>query len=249
MKVFGAKIRKIIVLGERHSGTNALYKILSSHVANCNILSGLIGYNPSTFLKKKSDYFHKHYYPWLPLPNEEDSGKGIYKNIFSPKEDVLYICMVREVYDWLRGFFIRAHDVCDRKYFFNMSKDPEKRPFAFRKFIERTWIVDPGMPKIIDGWNPYQERAFKNILELRRYKNLNYLAIGERAPNFMLVHTESLRSYSGDFLRCLEKIYHIKVKNVPENLNVHIPPHFEIDWEIEKLVGYQRPNTIEEINS
>lgn len=248
-------IKEIVVLGERGSGTKALYQLLDTCIEDCLVLGGCLCLSLDSFEKRKdSHYHHKHFYPWLDLSrfgyHLEKSNYD--KNYLNGTQSTLYIFIVRDVYDWVRSFFQNGHHVGYKELYMQMSKIKSKRNQFFMRFISRTWLSDPGIPNLIDGYNPYENRPFKNIFELRKLKNLNYLQIGSLVDNFIVIRSEELRSYPGSFIQFIKNRYNIKVSKTPKDRKIKRPMYFrigktafkfiqqEVDWEVENMIGYQK---------
>ncbi len=116
-------ICKFTIIGERHSGTNWLERILVSRLQL-----------PLTW-----EYGSKHFIN--PSPNHLASG-----------DDTLFVCITRNIYDWIGGFFRLPHHV-DKSLTNNLHD-----------FLLYEWKSD-----IIDK-NYWTNKPYKNIFELRKSK-------------------------------------------------------------------------------
>ncbi len=139
----GDAITHFTVFGERSSGTNFLMYLVKKNI---------IG------IENTSEYGHKHFPNWVDLseysfPLRDD------KSFLEHSNHCLGILIVRNIYDWSRSFY-RKHPYVST----SMYKGD------FFEFLSEPWASDESKLAItIDNVNPYQDRPFMNILELRRF--------------------------------------------------------------------------------
>ena len=163
-------------------------------------------------------------------------------------DDFLFLVILRDPYDWVRSFYQSPWAVPD-----------EIKNHGFSHFIHSTW-KNSGVYSQIDDYNPYTKTPFQNVLELRKYKTINYLSMGKKVKNFCLVRYEDLEKDPGGFLEYLSRKYNLALSQVYYPVNTYkgtsTPyvkkkyPMFhpndlrfiniKLDWELESQFGYQQ---------
>jgi hypothetical protein len=247
------------VLGERCSGTSFVTALLKANFPT---------------IKHSQRFAHKHFFPWFDLTEENElvlSPWRVDEDAFLKDSDInLFVLVVRNHQDWLRSFFLQPFYVPTAN-----KKD------GFLHFIKSEWGIDLSILSIDyhkndrpEGWsfiwpyqlssqyydyNVYSDRHFKNIFELRSYKMRNYLQIGFKVKNFILLRYEDVRQdpegcvqYISTFYnipRCNPFVPIVKYKGV-ENIKYEKKTYFSIpvytqryiqkhlDCLIEKKLGY-----------
>ena len=175
-------------------------------------------------------------------------------------ESTLLVLVVRDPYDWLRSFYGKPHHASKEKM---LRKD-------FLYFMQHEWIpaddkVDYVAP---DHWNPYDQRRFSNVLELRKYKTLNYLQIGLLAKNFVVVKYEDVLKAPQDFISFLSRSFNLQKIDEFQNVSTYknedkktfhkseYPPfkvkelvfvNRTMDWDTERLIGYNMIGSVKKI--
>ncbi len=231
------------IFGERCSGTNFLEYLVKQNI---------IG------IESTSEYGHKHFPHWVDL-SEYSYSLTDDKSFLEHSNHCLGILIVRNVYDWVRSFY-RNHP----------HADVSVLDLEFFEFMSEPWTSNDYEPAhTIDKLNPYQNRPFKNVLELRKFKLMNHLAIGKVMGNFVVVRYEDLREAPEEFIEYIAYKYGLEqktkfepvirykgFKNKPfikkkyrnftkeefEFLNSHV------DWAMENRVGYTQKER-KEVNS
>lgn len=232
-KFTGDKIKEIAVIGERNTGSTFLKRLIKHNFPEIKICDNIKYEN--------NEYSHKHFFPWFDL-----TEFGFHLNNFQQfpsleySKNCLFVCSVRDPLIWLRSFYNKPYHV-----------DPALLGHGLLYFISHQWLVENHPLLAPDQWNPYEEREFKNILELRKFKNLNYLKIGKIVNNFMLINYENLVQSPLGFIQFLSDFFQLPNPLLinPESIfqpTIHPKLSHEefeyikenIDWEIESLIGY-----------
>jgi hypothetical protein len=190
-KIEDDEITLFQVLGERCSGTNYLAALIEE---NFHFLKSL---------EKNKIFIHKHFIPWVFNPDEINSS--FYYQI--PKQNIIYIVLIRNVYDWIRSFYlqpfhienhgtlgfdhfvfseieiIKPDDLIPSSTFFNLSFFDQ---LDKRKYTEYLHFH-------LDHLNPLTGVPFKNLLELRSVKYRNYLEFRKFVPNIIYLSFEQVK--------------------------------------------------------
>jgi hypothetical protein len=121
------------------------------------------------------------------------------RNILQDSDHVLFIFIIRDPYDWLRSFFSHPYHVASE-----LRKN-------FSSFISLTWkCYDAKMPIPywkVDNFNPWTGQRFENILQLRNFKNLNYIQASHFVKNYLFVRYEDVRDDQEGFIDFLSSHY------------------------------------------
>lgn len=246
----GSKIKRLKVCGERCSGTNFLYYLLHANF-------------PDLKQTQLFEYGHKHFLWWFgstaftklePLRYEFSAVDMV------DSSDCLFVVVVRDPYDWLRSFFSFPHLV---------HEDLLNRGFSH--FLRSQWkLVDEPHPldgsyKEIDNYNPWTNKPFSNVLELRKYKMQNYLTLSKLVDNYMIVRYEDVRDAPEAFIHFIATKYLLNKKEVFTPITTlkgsHVPyvpkKYFSfseedlyfinanIDWDIEEKINYYLKHEVE----
>ncbi len=254
----GNAISEMEVIGERCSGTNYVRALVQK-----NFIQYELSDNTNTRLIQKNRHANKHFFPWLDLPAFQinKQGKRIRDlDFLNGSNSCLFILAVRDPYDWLRSFYAQPHHVLTSKM---LGK-------GFLHFIQHEWRAEDNNATYPDHWNPYDERPFLNVLELRKYKTLNYLQTGLSVDNFLVVQYEQVAQNPSLFIDFISEYFNMK-KTTPfhdiESYKDEEKKDFQkkeykpfnsiefqfinnsIDWPTEKLIGYYKINSLEEVNA
>lgn len=208
-------INRFYILGERNCGTNYIQRLISK---TFDI--------PITF-----DFGPKHFMGW--------SNEAIAKS-----NDTLFLCLVRNPYDWLIALFNSKHHVP-----FHMN--------TFEKFLLSEWYSihhpknhpDHGKERMDDRYWVDNTRH-KNICEMRSRK-LRYLKYD--IPNLAKYHYhiryEDLCNNTSGILDDIANKFNLPINKDYEN-SIDKPPYKisnydlnlidkNIDWQTESLFGYK----------
>lgn len=161
-------IQEYTILGERHSGTNWLERLI---FARLNML-------PTW------RFGSKHFID------------SLNPNLMSCATQTLFICITRNIYDWIGGFFKLPHHV-DRSIAFDIDK-----------FLLSEWKND-----CFDN-HFFHHRPYKNIFELRSSKLLFYLYfLPNIVDNMVIIRYEDLMRNPEDIISFLSENFHLNKTN------------------------------------
>lgn len=173
-------IEEIKVFGERNSGTMYLNKLLKMNILRCNVL-------PGNFKKG-----WKH---------------GVVNHDQQNKNTTLFICMVRNLEEWLismrrRPYHIRIKQKTGLPKFLNMEiNSSDKR-------LNHPTRVDP---------NEYG----KTIFDIRYVKIESYKKLFKYCPNVVFLNLKTLQDNPKLVITSICKIFKIKKRFNFEDLTIH----------------------------
>lgn len=201
---------------------------------------------------KLKDLYCRHWYPWSKeLVNGEKNGSKVQDIDYGQLKDRLFVVLVRNVYDWTRSLYNNGFGVP------NHILESPFCDFLHMKYMYRSkkWHAE------YDGFNPYKGKCFRNILELRRYKLLNYLTIARSLGNVIVARYEDILENKKEFLEYLSDSYGIKVSEAFDPISTFRgkgkkqfkKPTYKafsqeeketleklVDWDVEALFGYEK---------
>lgn len=195
-------ITHFTIFGERCSGTNYLEQIL------------LLNFNIEVTWE----------YEWKHFPQKETD--------YSNSENTLFICISRNILDWLNSFYKNMHHLPLRYNTDDLTESEKINKFLNEEF----WSCDDryGKPEIIkelmiDGKyldrNIYTGERYKNIFEMRSTK-LHYLFrdLGKKVKNFMFIrHEDLIYNFKNTLIKMRDRGLEVKNKdNFPENMNQYM---------------------------
>jgi hypothetical protein len=237
-------IKRFKICGERCTGTNYLHHLIGKNF-------------PELSSTGKSEYGQKHFLWWIGTPIDFQKLKNLkYATdavTFINSNDCLFVVIVRDPYDWLRSFSgsrFHVHQSLIGNDFFH--------------FISLEWKASqPNGPlegdcREIDNLNPYTQKPFSNLLELRKYKTQNYLALRGLVKNYLFVNYERVRDDPEGFVHFVANFYHLsqnptfipitthKGSNIPYEEKEYFPLsehevdfiNQQLDWTVEHSAGY-----------
>ncbi len=232
----GDPIEEIAIMGTQKSGTVYIHALVKKNFPNCKVSS--------------YKYGHKHCFPWVNLTKFQiTKKKNSQDSSFNPVRKCLYLYVTKNAYENLKLHYVE--DVSKNDSFLDWVSKPWI-PIGFNKFTEETW-------------NPYDDRVFNNALELRKYKTLNFLQIGSLAANFVFVRYEDLIQAPEEFIKNIAENFCIQratpfqkvsldklnfLRNLIHNKHVSFSKQDmdyitqNLDWEVERLIGYEKANTL-----
>lgn len=230
-------LKSFVIKGERCSGTNYLEKLLETNLR----------------IARHETKEWKHGYFGLSVADS-----------FSESIDYLTVVIFRDVFDWLRSFYLTPHHLEGAKAASWINKP------TFSEFIRRE-------VKMIDNKNNYKNmdrHPFyldnpKNLLELRKWKTENWLNYGKLEKPVCYLKYEDLSENPEKIIRKINDQW-FNVDFVFENWKVparwsgagykkdtNLPyqnkKYFDIspkdmdylmqniDWDLEKKIGYCEP--------
>jgi hypothetical protein len=214
-KINGDKLTHYTIFGERHSGTKLTEKI--------------IHYNTSLI--------HNHQYGWK-------HGFGFNDPEFLLNNNhTLFLCLVRNPYDWLLSFFKQPYHV------------PKHNTRNIQTFLSKEWysVYDPVFleTEIFQDRNFLTLDRYKNIFELRKYK-VYYLrqVLTQLCSNILIIQYEQLTQRPEEILSSIIEL--LKLDH-PKEYNIMVRPKkiypcdesilnmidTNIDWTFEHTIGYK----------
>jgi hypothetical protein len=182
-------IQKFTIYGERCSGTNYLEELI---LANFNV-------------NLTWEYGWKHFF-------------GFDEDKFEDSDDTLFICIVRDIHDWMNSFLMDPHHLPLR--YKNIDLHKKKEEFLNHEF----WSFDDSNEnrdvnkEIMTDRNIYTNCRYQNIFELRHIK-LKYLIedLPKKVKNYIFIRYEDLIN---DFENTMNKI---KDKGLINKNNITFP--------------------------
>lgn len=202
------EIHKFTIIGERHSGTNWLERILTLRLSV-----------PLTW-----EYGWKHFYNYS--PSKLASG-----------ENTLFVCITRNIYDWIGAFFKLPHHV-DRSIAYDLDK-----------FLLSEWKSQ------VEDNDYLTNKPYKNIFELRKCKLQFFnLFLPLIVDNMIVTRYEDLLVDPEQIVSFLSNEFHINKTN--NKHDVLTQPHIKhpyylskntldiinqyADWDTENKFGYHK---------
>lgn len=223
------KLNNFFIKGERCSGTNYLEKLIETNLSVSSLDS----------LEWKHGYL----------------SFGATDSFDKPKIDYLAIFIFRNVFDWLRSFYLTPHHLEGAK-----SAHWEIKP-TFSEFIRREvrTVDEKNYPRNMDRHPLYLDNP-QNLLELRKWKTENWLNYKKLSkPVYYLKYEDLVNNpehilneinnewFGVDFIFKNWDFYQkdITIKYKPkkyfqirdDDLKYLIDT---IDWDIEKQIGYDK---------
>jgi hypothetical protein len=176
--------KKYTIYGERCSGTNYLQFIID------------INFD----VKLTWEYVWKHFFGF----NDEQLENS---------DDTLFICIVRNLPDWINSFFREQHHL-PLKYKFNLTNEEKIDEFLnkeFWSFDDNNGIYDISK-EILQDRNIYTGKRYKNIFELRHTK-IKWLL--EDLPNkvkncIFIKHEDLINDFENTLLKIKNKGLKVK---------------------------------------
>ena len=207
-KILDQQIGCFQVLGERCSGTNYVHALIGENLKDL----------------KSSGCIHKHFIPWY-LDKAKINSNSYYQ---VPIQNILYIVVIRDVFDWVRSFYEMPH-----------HSDGSIKKLSFTDFIRTSWesnekiieknerrfwqklalgqlnseIKDYSLAYYIDKLDPVTKKAFKNILHLRTRKYQNYIEFANYVNNIIYVRYEDVLANPEEFISFVSNFTNAKPSN------------------------------------
>lgn len=176
----------------------------------------------------------KHHWPYI------DETKHAFYNY----DNCLFILIVRDPYTWLQSFFA------------NKARVSYQNRKSFKHFIQSKWQYTHPKTRVKD------RIIFENILDSRNFEIANFLDIGNRVANFLVVSYEKVDQDPKGFIEFLSHFF--KLKKAENFINIrsykgtsgtykkkkYQPIGIQelkfinqyIDWSQEKIFGYKPMN-------
>lgn len=189
-------LQKYTIYGERCSGTNYLENIININF-DVNITW---------------EYGWKHFF-------------GFQDNKLKNSDDTLFICIVRNLPDWINSFYRQMHHL-PLKYKNNISEKEKLNKFLNDEF----WSFNDNNKnrntnyEIMEDRNIYTGKRYKNIYELRSIKIKWMLEdLPNKVKNYIFIRYEDLiNDFENTLLKIKDKGLKIKKNiNFPLNTNAY----------------------------
>lgn len=248
-------IRKIKTMSERCSGSYYIESLIKANSENIESLD---------LTPFDSPFGVKHFSPWF---GYEESYYGPARDYtFEGSDDVLFIIIFRDPYDWIRSIkktcFLgpASHQLCSFFDFIRMPWGGLNTTYEnedLHKFIKIHPLVD---------LNPVNGQPFENIIKMRTEKIKNFLKIRDRANNYIVINYEHVRDNPQEFMLELAEIFNLNLKsefdkitkvrgneNAQEYIPIKYPKidswdlHFinsQLDKKLEESIGYKIKNSL-----
>jgi len=191
--------------------------MFAERASGSNYVEALLMFNTGL---QSTLFCHKHFPPWYDLPKEKYNGDSRCWS-FENTDDILFVIVVRNPYDWLRSLHNQPHQA-----------EKSLKILPFHHFIRSPWKLDIRDPVIAEDvqcnplidLNPSNGLPFANVMHLRTAKTKNFLQIQYKAKNVYYIRYETARGNPKDVLDELAKSYHIKINNVYQPI-IHYKGH------------------------
>ena len=194
-------IKKFTIYGERCSGTNYLESIIMN---NFNV-------------QITWDYGWKHFF-------------GFHDEKLKHSDDVLFICIIRDITDWMNSFFREKHHL-PLKYKSKLNQQQKMHEFLNEEifsFNDNNGNRDFSKELFHDR-NIYTGERYKNIFELRHTK-IKWMVedLPKKVKNYIFIRYEDLTNNFDQIL------HHIKDKG----LEIKYPTKFPVNTKYYKKSNF-----------
>lgn len=220
--------------------TNRKVQIFGERCSGTNFLHLLIKTNFRDIILT-DEYGFKHLF----------QKEGLRKEI---EPDVIYLIIVRNPYDWLRSLYRVPHHA------------PKHLNLKFSKFLRDPWEsynIEKWMKLDIDkldNYSEYKVEEFKNVIQLRNYKNKVFLDLLINHKNIKLIKYEDLRDDTSNIMDQISSRFDIRKPAVFKNVYTYKSTdkkfktnHYQninkadlsfinenLKWELENNLGYTK---------
>lgn len=190
-------LQKLTIYGERCSGTNYLEQLI-----NINFDVDITW-----------EYGWKHFFGF-----QDDTLKN--------SDDTLFICIVRNLPDWINSFYREKHGL-PLRYKTNMSDKEKLNEFLNKEiwsFHEKNGTNRDTSLEVMEDRNIYTGERYKNIFELRHTKIKWMLEdLPNKVKNCIFIRYEDLiNDFDKTLLKIKDKGLEVKKKiNFPLNINTY----------------------------
>jgi hypothetical protein len=206
-KILDQQIGCFQVLGERCSGTNYVHALIEENLKDL----------------RSSGCISKHFIPWY-LDKAKINSNSYYQ---VPIQNILYIVVIRDVFDWVRSFYETPHHTdgsIKKLSFTNFIRTPWKpKEENIEKNERRFWQLfamgqvnsnnEDSLPYYIDKMDPVTKKPFKNILHLRTQKYQNYIEFANYVNNIIYVRYEDVLANPEEFISFVSNFTNAKPSN------------------------------------
>ena len=139
-------------------------------------------------------YGYKHFF-----------GNYNYNNknpIINNDDEVLFLGIVREPISWINSFFSKKYHI------------PEKNKENINQFLyNEFYSIDDNNQEIIEDRNYENNERYKNIFEMRYYKNKYLIEHSKKVKNYLLIRYEDLKFNYDKILFFIEKKFNLRRLN------------------------------------
>ncbi len=231
-------------------------KVMSERCSGSYYTVALIDENFDGLTRLGDEYGIKHFYPWFGYESKYYGPQEDYT--FEGSENVLFVILFRDPYDWLRSLkrttFLGPEElqICD-----------------FSQFIRGKWGINTSYDQVRE-WqkihplielNPMTGGLFKNVMEMRSAKIRNLLQVPSKVRNYYIINYEKVRDCPEEVVQEMESIFHLtrkskftpifKIRGIPEADDYVLRQYPEISYEdylyinnyleteLERSIGYE----------
>lgn len=224
-------INQYVIYGERHSGTKFLEKLI----------------NKNFTITKSQIFGHKHFF----RPNY------IFQSSQNILRSTLFICIVRNPYDWIMAFHKERHHC-------GVVGATDIYKFMSKEWISRNNFLGP---EIMQDRHIYIDRRYKNIFEMRSSK-IEYLynILPYYTYNYMFLRYEDFLSHRTINWFLNKLVYSFKLETYKAIFDIedfknkkyyynHIDDcllkyiNNSIEWNIENRIGYTKADSIAQLKN
>jgi|SaaInlStandDraft_7_1057024.scaffolds.fasta_scaffold01818_3 hypothetical protein len=139
-------------------------------------------------------YGYKHFFGYYNYNNKNP--------IIDNDDDVLFLGIIREPISWIDSLYDKKHHI------------PDINKNDINKFLNNEFYsIDDNKNEIMQDRNYKNGARYKNIFEMRKYKNQYLINHNKRVKNYLLIRYEDLKNKYEGILMFLENKYKLKRKN------------------------------------
>jgi hypothetical protein len=217
-------IKEIQLYAERHTGSKWLTDMLKD----------------SFGIENPWNLGWKHWFP------DKTKIKGI------NQDEYLFIVLSRNPYDWLISMNRSPHHAVSDLKGLEMDEFLRKEWACVWGKYDIPWISDEmEQQEMMHERNPDNGERIKNVLELRNFKNREFLALKDNVKNVYYVRYEDLLSNSNRIINDISKKFDMEIIDKPKakacDPGVKGLPRVtfnyineRLDWELESQLGYKK---------
>jgi hypothetical protein len=168
------------------------------------------------------------------------------------QDDYLFIVLSRDPYDWLTSMKRTPHHAHKSLKQLDWNEFLNKEWISVWEKRDVPWIPDKfEKTEMIHERNPDTGERFKNVIELRNYKNREFLSLKDKVKYVHYVRYEDMLKSAVGVINKIAREYPIRpirpIRPEPHfNTKPHIPKEIleiinnNIDWELEEKLGYKK---------
>lgn len=139
-------------------------------------------------------YGYKHFFGFYNFKNKNP--------IIKDDDDVLFLAIIREPVSWIDSLFNKKHHI------------PIENRNDIHKFLNNEFYsIDDNENEIMEDRNYRNGKRYKNIFEMRYFKNHYLIQHKKRVKNFLLIRYEDLKNNYEGILKFIEEKYKLKRKS------------------------------------